>query len=178
MEQCPMQLQTVDPVTLKNWLDAREAILIDVRETAEYASEHIKGSILIPWGKIQAGILPPHAGRKLVLHCRKGARGQSACEKLHADLQETDIYNLTGGIEAWAAAGLPIQTSARRILPLDRQVQLTIGILLLTASLLGAFYGRGFFFLTGFFGAGLTFAGLSGFCGLARLIALMPWNQK
>jgi hypothetical protein len=31
--------------------------------------------------------------------------------------------------------------------------------------------------LSGFVGAGLTYAGISGFCGMARLLAAMPWNQ-
>jgi hypothetical protein len=35
----------------------------------------------------------------------------------------------------------------------------------------------GFFALAGFVGAGLTFAGVSGFCGMARLLALLPWNR-
>jgi hypothetical protein len=35
----------------------------------------------------------------------------------------------------------------------------------------------GWIWLSGFVGAGLTFAGISGFCGMARLLAAMPWNQ-
>jgi hypothetical protein len=32
--------------------------------------------------------------------------------------------------------------------------------------------------LSGFVGAGLVFAGVTGFCGMARLLALMPWNRR
>ena len=172
-----MNTKTVDPVTLKKWLDTNEAVLIDVREPAEYTAEHIDGSQLIPLSKLNNALLPKLTGQKLVLHCRKGGRGQTACEKLALQLPGVEIYNLAGGMEAWVAAGLPVQTSGRSFLPLDRQVQLTIGLLLLTASILGAFYGPTFFLLTGLIGAGLSFAGLSGFCGLARLLAIMPWNQ-
>ena len=172
-----MNIQTVDPITLKKWLDSREAILIDVREPAEFASEHIEGSTLLPLGKIDKNLLPAMTGQKLVIHCRKGGRGQSACEKLRLQMPNLDIYNLAGGIEAWSAAGLPIASSGKKILPLDRQVQLTIGIVLITASVLGATFGSGFFLVTGFIGVGLCFAGLTGFCGLARLLALMPWNR-
>jgi hypothetical protein len=63
------------------------------------------------------------------------------------------------------------------LLPLDRQVQLTIGLGVLIGSLLAYFVNPMFFLLTGFFGAGLTFAGLSGTCGLAMVMAKMPWNQ-
>lgn len=173
-----MSISSIRPETLKQWLDTHQAVLVDVREPAEYASEHIEGSMLMPLGKLQSELLPVITGQKLVVHCRKGGRGQTACEKLVQQMPDIDIYNLAGGIEAWAAAGLPVQKSERPILPLDRQVQLTIGVILITACALGALVNPKFFILTGLVGGGLTFAGLTGFCGLARLIAKMPWNQK
>jgi rhodanese-related sulfurtransferase len=178
MKDTPMPNQTVTPATLKTWLDNNQAVLVDVREPAEFASEHIAGATLLPLGRVGSAALPAFAGRKLVITCRKGGRGQAACEQLRKNFGAATIYNLEGGIEAWEKAGLPLKTGARRVLPLDRQVQLTIGILLLTASLLGALYGRGFFLLTGFLGAGLSLAGLTGFCGLARVLGLMPWNRS
>jgi hypothetical protein len=42
---------------------------------------------------------------------------------------------------------------------------------------MGYFISPLFFLLSGFFGLGLTFAGATGFCGLARVLALMPWNR-
>jgi hypothetical protein len=47
----------------------------------------------------------------------------------------------------------------------------------LIGSVLGYFVSPKFFLLSGFFGAGLTFAGLSGTCGLAIFMAKMPWNK-
>jgi hypothetical protein len=55
---------------------------------------------------------------------------------------------------------------------------LTIGICLLAATALAYFVNPLFLFVATFFGAGLTVAGLTGFCGLARVMALMPWNQS
>ncbi len=172
-----MTTATVDPKTLKYWLDKGEAVLIDVREPAEYDSEHIEGSTLIPLSRIGSKVMPDHQNKRLVIHCRKGGRGNSACEKIQKELSGTEIYNLEGGIEAWTAAGLHVRTSGKRIMPIDRQTQLTIGLFVVAGSLLGYYYNRSFFLLSGFFGAGLTFAGLTGFCGLARLLARMPWNQ-
>ncbi|MFH0001760.1 thiosulfate sulfurtransferase YgaP, partial [Pseudomonas aeruginosa] len=43
---------------------------------------------------------------------------------------------------------------------------------------LGYTVNSGFFLLSGFVGAGLLFAGISGFCGMARLLDKMPWNQR
>lgn len=173
-----MALKTVDAKTLKSWLDRKEAVLVDVREPAEYAAESITGSWLLPLATVSTASLPEHAGKKLVLHCRKGGRGDSACARLLAEDPGLEIYNLEGGIAAWAEAGFPVESSGKFFLPLDRQVQLTIGLCLLAASTLGYFTGSLFYLITGFFGAGLTVAGLTGFCGLAVLMAKMPWNQR
>lgn len=173
-----MSFKTVDPHTLKQWLHHHEAVLLDVREPAEYAAENIPGSILVPLGSICKSTLPDFTGKKLVIHCRKGGRGGSACEKLLAEDPTLEIYNLEGGIEAWRAAAMNIAASGKSILPLDRQVQLTIGLLLIAGSASGYFLGTAFFLLTGIIGAGLAIAGATGFCGLALLIAKMPWNQK
>ena len=133
--------------------------------------------MLLPLGSVSKSALPPCAGKKLVIHCRKGGRGGSACEKLLAEDPSLDIYNLEGGIEAWNAAGLTIASSGKSFLPLDRQVQLAIGLILIIASAFGALFSPVWFLLTGLIGAGLTVAGLTGFCGLALLMARMPWNQ-
>lgn len=173
-----MTLKTIDAKTLKTWLDNNEAVLVDVREPAEHAAENIKGATLLPLGSVKKLALPPCSGKKLVIHCRKGGRGGSACEKLLAEDPSLDIYNLEGGIEAWNNAGLTIASSGKAFLPLDRQVQLTIGLLLIVGSVLGTMFSPAWFLLTGLIGAGLTVAGLTGFCGLAMAIAKMPWNQK
>ena len=43
---------------------------------------------------------------------------------------------------------------------------------------LGALFNPEFYLLSGLIGAGLIFAGVSGFCGMARLLTLMPWNKR
>jgi len=173
-----MALRTIDAKTLKTWLDNNEAVLVDVREPAEHAAENITGATLLPLASVHKSTLPPCAGKKLVIHCRKGGRGGSACQKLLAEDPSLDIYNLEGGIEAWNAAGFTTASSGKAFLPLDRQVQLTIGLLLVTGSVLGTMFSPAWFLLTGVIGAGLTVAGLTGFCVLALVMAKMPWNQS
>lgn len=173
-----MALHSVTAHTLKSWLDKGEAVLVDVREPAEHSAESIAGAVLMPLAAVTADALPPHLGKKLVLHCRKGGRGGSACEKLLAEDPGLEIYNLEGGITAWQEAGLSVEKSGRVFLPLDRQVQLTIGLMLIFFSAAGYLLTPVLFLLTGLIGAGLTFAGLTGFCGLARVMAQMPWNQR
>jgi hypothetical protein len=58
-----------------------------------------------------------------------------------------------------------------------RQVQIEAGSLVLLGIVLGVWVAPAFLGLSAFVGAGLAFAGLSGWCGVARLLALMPWNR-
>lgn len=173
-----MPIKTVDAATLKRWIDRGEAAVIDVREPAEHAAENISGATLVPLGGVSKSKLPEVKGKKLVIHCRSGKRSMSACEKLLAEDPNLEVYNLEGGISAWAGAGHAVKTSGKFFLPLDRQVQLTIGLCVIIGSLLTYFVNPLFAIMTGFFGAGLSFAGLSGYCGLAMLMAKMPWNQS
>lgn len=173
-----MTLRTVDSNTLKRWLDSGEAVLVDVREPAEHAAESISGAKLLPLSAVSRSALPDARGKKLVIHCRKGGRGGAACEKLLAEDPALEIYNLEGGIGAWAEAGFPVKSSGKFFLPLDRQVQLAIGLMLIAASVVGTVFSPAWFLFTGLIGAGLTVAGLTGFCGLALLMARMPWNRR
>lgn len=173
-----MSIKTVDAKTLKEWLDKGDVVLVDVREPAEHHAEAINGAKLVPLSKVAKCTLPQCENKKLVIHCKKGGRGSSACEKLLAEDPSLEVYNLEGGINAWEAAGLPIKTSGKKFLPLDRQVQLTIGLSVLIGSALTYFVHPLFVIIPAFFGAGLTFAGAKGFCGLALVMAKMPWNQQ
>jgi hypothetical protein len=58
-----------------------------------------------------------------------------------------------------------------------QQVQLTIGLGVLTGAILALTVNPNWVFLCAFFGAGLTFAGSTGWCGLAILLSKMPWNR-
>ncbi len=169
-----MSVKTVDPATLRQWLEQGSALLVDVREPAEHRSRNIVQARPIPLGKIDATQLPE--GGRIVVHCLKGGRGASACEKLIRQNPRLEVYNLAGGIDAWAAAGLPIRTGGF-VLPLDRRVQLTIGIALVAASGLALFVSPLFGVISGVLGLGLLVAGATGFCGLARVMAHAPWNK-
>ena len=168
-------MNTVTADTLKSWIQTGEAVVIDVREPAEHRGQHIKGSIHSPLNSISASSIPLSA-KKAVLYCQKGMRGQSACEKI-AESTKTEVFNLDGGLAAWVDLGYDTESSGGSVLPLDRQVQLTIGSLVVIFSLLGLFVNPGFIWASTFVGAGLIVAGTTGFCGLARVMAMMPWNR-
>lgn len=171
-------MKHVDAITLKQWLKNGEAIVIDVREPVEHAAKNIPEARLCPLGELDKKHPKFPKNKKIVMHCKSGMRGGLACQKLLEIYPELDIYNLQGGIEAWEIVGFKINKSKGWSLPLDQQVQLTLGILLITGSVLAYYLNPLFTILTGFLGCGLTFAGLSGTCGMAKLMAKMPWNKK
>jgi rhodanese-related sulfurtransferase len=109
-----MTIENIDPETLRKWLDADKAVLVDVREASEYEAEHIKGAALVPLGRLRRAALPEHSGRNLVITCRMGGRGQAACQRLRAEMSAHDtIYHLEGGILAWKRAGFPVASKER-----------------------------------------------------------------
>lgn len=171
-----MPITTIDAGTLKIWLDQGDAVLVDVRDPSEYAARHVPGAVSIPLSIFGAATVPVEQDKKLVIQCQRGMRSGRACAQLQREMPEAELYNLGGGISAWVKSGYQTVGSGRSIPPLNRQVQMTIGILVLTASLLAYFVNPLFFLMSAFIGFGLIFSGLTGFCGLARLLEKMPWN--
>jgi rhodanese-related sulfurtransferase/rubrerythrin len=77
-------------------------LLVDVREVAEYESEHIPGAKLLPLSELEGrlGELPEE--RELVFYCRSGRRSMAGAMLVRdSGLAGAAIYNLTGGISAW-----------------------------------------------------------------------------
>ena len=109
-----MNVKSVSPATLKSWLDAGEAIVIDVREQREYANEHIEGSTLVPLGTLHPGALPETNGRKIVMLCRSGNRSMFACLKLGGAVS-AEIYNLDGGIRVGRCRACPSASRSRAL---------------------------------------------------------------
>jgi rhodanese-related sulfurtransferase len=110
MGRFKMNVKTVNVTTAKQWLDKKQAILIDVREPAEYASQKIVGAALHPVGSISVNSIP-QTDKKILIYCQKGARGSNACQKLMTENEELEVYNIEGGIEAWHKAGLATESS-------------------------------------------------------------------
>lgn len=157
-------------------LQACSVVLIDVRESIENAEESIKGAISMPLSNLEPEkALALKGNKKLVLHCRSGKRSLKAAQNI-VDFGCTEIYSLTGGIEAWKEEGYSVEKKQIVPISLMRQVQITAGSLILI-SLIGAHFFKPLLFLTGFIGLGLVFAGITNTCGLAMLLAKMPWNQ-
>lgn len=168
------KLQTVDPVTLKKWLDEDEINLIDVREYGEYKGEHIEGAILMPLSQFNNKM--PLTGKN-ILYCQSSTRSTQAAQQLLMNGYESVIH-LEGGLNNWKQAGLPTKINTKAPISIMRQVQIVTGSLVLIGTILGVLVSPWFLILSGFIGAGLLFAGVSNTCMLAMLLAKLPYNQK
>ena len=172
------EVRVVDAAILRGWLDRGDAVLVDVREPGEHAAERIEGSVSVPLSAFDAGAMPAPGGRRLVLYCRSGNRSAQAGRRLLA-AGFGEVHHLRGGLLAWREAGCPVEASAggSRLPDLMRQVQMAAGSLVLLGTVLGAAVSPWFLILSGGVGAGLVYAGASGTCGMAMLLARMPWNR-
>lgn len=170
-------LAPIDAQTLARRLKAREVTLIDIREPDEFAREHIEGAVSLPLSRLEAGHVALRGDAPIAFTCRTGMRTGSNCERLSAHVR-SDGFVLEGGLESWKRAGL--QTKADRKAPLEimRQVQITAGAIVVLGAVLAALVNPAFIWLSAAIGAGLVFAGASGWCGMAKLLALMPWNRR
>lgn len=158
------------------------APLIDVRTPAEYRAGHIPGAQLLPLDQLDPDTLGARLGQygiapdqTIYLTCHSGARAQQAVERLR-DAGFHRLALIQGGTAAWEQAGLPL-TRCRGSLALERQVQIAVGTLLVLKVIFGFAFHELFFVAAAFLGAGLIVAGLTRWCGMARLLAVMPWNR-
>ena len=88
---------------LKKMMDTKEDFqLIDVREEHEYETANIKG-LLIPMGEAMDRADEISKNKKVVIHCRSGKRSATVITALEQHHGYTNLYNLKGGILAWAS---------------------------------------------------------------------------
>ena len=83
---------------------------------------------------------------------------------------------MEGGTLACEAANLPV-VRGQKAISLERQVRIAAGSLVLIGAILGFWVDPYWIALAAFVGAGLIFAGITDTCGMAMLLARMPWNQ-
>lgn len=99
-----------------------ETLLIDIREPQEYMRGHIPGAILVPRGMLEFEIhklveaagtdrtVPPEE-QKIVLYCGTGGRSALAAQSMES-MGYRQVRSMAGGMVAWAAAQLPLDTPA------------------------------------------------------------------
>ena len=100
---------SVEATTATEMINHQDAIVVDVRPTADFAKGHIINAINIPMNgfKNQVATLEKHKDKPVIITCRSGAQSSQACSDLRKQGFE-QVYNLRGGIMAWQTANLPI----------------------------------------------------------------------
>ena len=155
------------------------ALLVDIRERDEHAREHIPGARHHALSTVTPDNPARPGDEVLIFHCRSGMRTLSNAPRLAAAIDAgCEAYILEGGIDAWKKAGLPVEIDRRQPIEMMRQVQIAAGGMVLLGTILGAIVSPLFYVLAGFVGAGLVFAGVTGTCGMAALLSVMPWNRR
>lgn len=173
-------LSSITPQEAAGRLRDGSLTLIDIREADEYAREHIPGAISMPLSALEKGHINVAAASgaqgDIVFHCKSGMRTSANCARLSAHVSGP-AFMLEGGLDAWKRAGLAVKQKAGAPIELMRQVQIVIGVFILSGIALTLAVHPYFIAIPTLMGAGLVFAGVSGWCGMAKLIALAPWNR-
>lgn len=177
-------LQTESSVSVQELHRRREAgqpaELLDVRTPAEFTVAHVPGARLVPLDELDCAAFlqrrDPEA-QPLYILCQSGGRARRAIEKFQR-AGFAGCVLVEGGTQAWLDAGLPVTRGAGKVLPLLRQVQIIVGLLSALGAGLALAVHPWFAVIPLLLGGGLLFAGLTGFCGLALLLAKLPWNKS
>ena len=94
--------QQISQEAAKELMDARDVIVLDVREQHEYDSGHIPGAVLLPVGTITgdtAAAVIDDLDTVILVYCRSGNRSKTASQAL-VDLGYTNVYEF-GGMNTW-----------------------------------------------------------------------------
>lgn len=172
-------MKTISTHELNTILKNGEVDLIDVRTPVEFREAHIAQARNVPLDLIKTtdwkATRNADVGKPLYVICGSGQRSIKACDQLSSN-EQLDIINVEGGTQAWVQAGFPV-TEGKKAMSLERQVRIAAGSLVLLGVILGFTVHPACFGISGFVGAGLTFAGITDTCAMGMLIAKMPWNK-
>lgn len=176
-----MKTETISAEELRAKMEAGERVgLLDVRMPVEHREMCLEGSFLMPMDEWDASRVREWLGRQdqVVVICQSGKRAALAMDRLAKEGESGGkLRLLEGGLGRWKELGYPLERSSCPVFPIMRQVQLVASILVLTGIILALKVNLWFFALPVFVACGLTFAALTGKCGMAMLLAKMPWNR-
>ena len=169
----------LSPADVAELVRARPDVrLLDVRTPGEYGALHVRGAYNVPLDTLaeHAAEIRDSVSAPIVLVCLSGQRARKAEAALQAaGLQQ--LHVLDGGTNGWVAAGLPVVRGVHKV-SLERQVRMVAGGLAAMGGLLAACVNPVFGLLPALVGSGLLFAGLTDTCGMAMLLARLPYNRS
>lgn len=162
-------MRNVEPSELER--RAPNALLVDVREPGEFAAERLPGSVNVPLSRLEseAARLPKDA--PLLVLCRSGVRAEQAAVRLAA-LGFPNVSVVSGGLSCCAG----VERGPGGVWAMERQVRMAAGSLVLLGLGLAYAAHPAFALLSAFIGFGLVYSAATDTCGMAMVLARMPWN--
>jgi rhodanese-related sulfurtransferase len=102
-------MSEVPPATVYQWLEAGEAVAIDVREADELAQARLENFIHVPMSAFDPALIPNDGAKKVVFVCARGQRSEQVGHYMVGNGMLSEAYNMAGGLIAWHQAGLPLE---------------------------------------------------------------------
>ena len=105
----------VSPAEAVTLINRSNALVLDVRDAAEFATGHIANATHIPLADMAGRIaeLKKYQNKPILVNCQKGGRSAKVCNLLR-DAEFTQVHNLQGGLDAWVAAKMPIVNQSKK----------------------------------------------------------------
>lgn len=172
----PAQVLALKPVHVADLVQTGRAILVDIREADEFACRRIKGARSRPLSEFGPARIMGKPGQVVVFTCRSGMRAALNAKRL-ADAVDDTAFIVEGGLEGWAAAGLPVDEDLKGPIALMRQVQVVTGLAIVTGIGLGYEISPIYIAVAALFAGSMAVGGATGFCCVERVLAVMPWNR-
>lgn len=156
--------------------------ILDVRTSAEVKAASLPDCLHIPLHELTAERLQSEIaakgknGAQIFLLCQAGRRAEMAAEQLQGKLN-AELVIIEGGMNAVKQSNIPLAEQGKNVIPLERQIRIVAGLLVITGAALGTWVNPALYGLSAFVGAGLVFAGVTDICAMGMLIAKAPWNK-
>ena len=175
-----MNTTIISPAELRGSIErGRPLHLVDVRTPGEFAQVHAVGARSMPLDALDpaaVSALRRDPAEPIYLICQSGQRATKACQQLHNGGVD-HVYCLEGGTVAWQKLGLPVERGESAVISLERQVRIGAGSMVLLGTVLAWHVHPAFLLIPAMVGAGLLFAGVTDYCGMAMVFCKMPWNR-
>jgi len=176
-----MSYKRIHPLDLMHQ-QTDDICILDVRTSAEVKAAALPNCLHIPLHELSAERLQAEIaksgknGSRVYLLCQAGRRAEMAADALKGNVQ-AELVIIEGGMNAVKQSNIPLANQGRRIIPLERQVRIAAGSIVLIGAALGTWVNPAFYGLSAFVGGGLVFAGITDICPMGMMIAKAPWNK-
>lgn len=170
------EIERIQPEEAKAMVKEGRGVFIDIRTISEALLETLEGSLFLPFDLINKERLQDLGieEKMPIIVCRSGIRAAQAAEALQREGGAVAI--MEGGMDRWKKRGLATRRGGRSI-PLERQVLIGAGGMILLFTLLGLMVSSIWLSAAILMCCGMIFAGITGACGMARVLVMMPWNR-